>query len=217
MAFSKLTRILLFILAGISLVVVLFFYVSPKTVDYDGMELRVQEAANPVDLTPLAPLPTVDSTAVAEDAPATEDTTVVAEVAAPPIPMAPPPEPKEAKEVLSGWELLVWNRVDIALVWAYILILLTALAAVVFPLISVLSNPKGLVRLAMVLVGAAVLVLVSYFMASGTPLDIIGYTGTGNSDPSTLKMVDTVLFVTYILFGMALVSILYAIVSKAFK
>jgi len=217
MAFSKITRILLFILAGISLVVVLFFYVSPKTVDYDGMELRVQEAANPVDLTPLAPLPTVDSTAVAEDAPATEDTTVVAEVAAPPIPMAPPPEPKEAKEVLSGWELLVWNRVDIALVWAYILILLTALAAVVFPLISVLSNPKGLVRLAMVLVGAAVLVLVSYFMASGTPLDIIGYTGTGNSDPSTLKMVDTVLFVTYILFGMALVSILYAIVSKAFK
>ena len=217
MAFSKITRILLFILAGISLVVVLFFYVSPKTVDYDGMELRVQEAANPVDLTPLAPLPTVDSTEVAEGIPATEDTTEVAEVAAPPIPMAPPREPKEAKEVLSGWELLVWNRVDIALVWAYILILLTALAAVVFPLISVLSNPKGLIRLAMVLVGAAVLVLVSYFMASGTPLDIIGYTGTGNSDPSTLKMVDTVLFVTYILFGMALVSILYAIVSKAFK
>ncbi len=218
MAFSKITRILLFILAGISLVVVLFFYVSPKTVDFDSMELRVQEAANPVDLTPMAPLPTVDdSTAVAEGIPATEDTTEVAEVAAPPIPMAPRPEPKEAKEVLSGWELLVWNRVDIALVWAYILILITALAAVVFPLISVLSNPKGLVRLGIVLVGAAVLVLISYFMASGTPLDIIGYTGTGNSDPSTLKMVDTVLFVTYILFGMALVSILYAIVSKAFK
>jgi hypothetical protein len=218
MAFSKITRVLLFILAGISLVVVLFFYISPKTVDFDGMELRVQEAANPVDLTPMAPLPAVDdSTDVAEGIPATEDTTEVAEVAAPPIPMAPPPEPKEAKEVLSGWELLVWNRVDIALVWAYILILLTALAAVVFPLISVLSNPKGLVRLALVLVGAAVLVLVSYFMASGTPLDIIGYTGTGNSDPSTLKMVDTILFVTYILFGVALVSILYAIVSKAFK
>ena len=218
MAFSKITRILLFILAGISLVVVLFFYVSPKTVDYNGMELRVQEAANPVDLTPMAPLPTVDdSTDVAEGIPATEDTTEVAEVAAPPIPMAPPPEPKEAKEVLSGWELLVWNRVDIALVWAYILILLTSLAAVVFPLIAVLSNPKGLIRLGMVLVGAAVLVLVSYFMASGTPLDIIGYTGTGNSDPATLKMVDTVLYVTYILFGMALVSILYAIFSKAFK
>ena len=216
MAFSKITRIILFILAGISLVVVLFFYVSPKTVDYNGMEFRVQEAANPVDLTPLAPLPTVDTTAVAEDGTAIEDTTV-AEVAAPVIPMAPPPEPKSASEVLSGWELLVWNRVDIALVWAYILILLTAIAAIVFPLISILANPKGLIRLALVLVGAAVLVLVSYLMASGTPIDIIGYTGTGNSDPATLKMVDTVLYVTYILFGIALASILYAIVSKAFK
>ena len=216
MAFSNITKIILFILAGISLVVVLFFYVSPKTVDFDGMEYRVLEAQNPVDLTPLAPLPTVDTTAVAEDGTAIEDTTV-AEVAAPAIPMAPPPEPKSASEVLSGWELLVWSRVDIALVWAYILILLTAIAAIVFPLISILANPKGLIRLALVLVGAAVLVLISYFLASGTPIDIIGYTGTGNSDPGTLKMVDTVLFVTYILFGMALASILYAIVSKAFK
>ena len=216
MAFSNITRIILFILAGISLVVVLFFYVSPKTVDLDGMEFRVLEAQNPVDLTPLAPLPAVDTTAIAEDGTAIEDTTV-AKVAAPVIPMAPPPEPKSASEVLSGWELLVWNRVDIALVWAYILILLTAIAAIVFPLISILANPKGLIRLAIVLVGAAVLVLVAYFMASGTPIDIIGYSGTGNSDPGTLKMVDTILYVTYILFGMALASILYAIVSKAFK
>ena len=216
MAFSKITRIILFILAGISLVVVLFFYISPKTVDIDGMEFRVLEAQNPVDMTPLAPLPTVDTTAIAEDGTAIEDTTV-AEVAAPVIPMAPPPEPKSASEVLSGWELLVWNRVDIALIWAYILVLLTAIAALVFPFISILANTKGLIRLALVLVGAAVLVLISYFMASGTPIDIIGYTGTGNSDPATLKMVDTVLFVTYLLFGIALASILYAVVSKAFK
>ena len=69
----------------------------------------------------------------------------------------------------------------------------------------------------LVIVGAAVLVLLSYLMASGSPLEIIGYTGTANSDPSTLKMIDTGLFVTYILFGMALASILYAIISKAFK
>lgn len=220
MAFSNITRIILFIVAGISLLVILFFYVSPKTVDYDGMEQRVQEAANPVDMTPLAPLPTVDTTAQdadAEDLAATDDTTTVAAPAPPAMPAAPPPEPKSAGEVLSGWEMLVWNRVDIALVWAYILVLLTALAAIVFPLITVLSNPKALVRLALVLVGGAVLVLISFFMASGSPLEIIGYTGTGNSDPATLKMVDTVLFVTYILFGMALASILYAIISKAFK
>lgn len=217
MAFSKITRIILFIVAGISLLVVLFFYVSPKTVDNDGMEFRVQEAANPVDLTPVAPLPEVDSTEIAEEDTATEDTTTVAEIAAPVILIAPPPEPKSAREVLSGWELMVWHRVDIALIWAYILILCTALAALIFPLISVLSNPKALIRMAIVIAGGAVLVLVSYFMSSASPMDIIGYTGTGNSDPSTLKLVDTVLFVTYILFGMALASILYAIISKAFK
>jgi len=211
MAFSNLTRIILFIVAGISILVILFFYVSPKTVDYDGMELRVQEAQNPVDMTPVAELPTVDSTA--------QDSTAAAEevAEAPNVAPAPAPEVKSASEVLSGWELLVWNRVDIALVWAYILVLLTTLAAIIFPLISILSNPKGLIRLAIVIAGAAVLVIASYFMSSGTPLDIIGYTGTSNSDPATLKMVDTVLFVTYILFGMALASILYAIISRAFK
>ena len=39
MAFSKLTRIILYVVAGISLLVVLFFYVSPKTVDYDELEI----------------------------------------------------------------------------------------------------------------------------------------------------------------------------------
>ncbi|MFO7669562.1 MAG: hypothetical protein R6W31_07890 [Bacteroidales bacterium] len=200
MAFSNLTRIILFIVAGISILVILFFYVGPKTVNYNDMEVRVQEAQNPVDMTPAAPLPTVDPTAQEPTAP-----------------MVNAPEAKSASEVLSGWELLVWNRIDIALIWAYILLMLTALAAIIFPLITILGNPKGLIRLALVLVGGAVLVLISYLMASGAPMEIIGYTGTANSDPSTLKMVDTVLFVTYILFGIALASILYAIISKAFK
>jgi len=54
-------------------------------------------------------------------------------------------------------------------------------------------------------------------LASDTAMEIIGYDGTGNSDPGTLKMVDTVLFLTYMLFGLASGSILYAIISKAFK
>ncbi|MDX2430419.1 MAG: hypothetical protein QNK35_05765 [Bacteroides sp.] len=175
------------------------------------MELRVMEAQNPVDMTPVAPLPTVDTTA--------QDSTAIAEVesAAPVAVAMDVPEAKSAGEVLSGWELLVWNRVDIALVWAYILIILTSLAAIVFPLIAVISNPKALIRLVVVLAGAGVLVLVSYLLASGEPLEIIGYTKTANSDPATLKMVDTVLYITYILFGMALGSILYAMISKAFK
>ena len=121
------------------------------------------------------------------------------------------------KEHLSGWEYMVWFRTDISLVWAYILILLTLVASIVFPLISVFSNRKGLMRLGGVLVGAALMVVISYLLAKDTPIDIIGYTGTENSEPGTLKMIDTVLFVTYMLFGLAIGSILYAIASKAFK
>jgi hypothetical protein len=212
MAFSKLTRIILYVVAGISLLVVLFFYASPNTVNYGALEVKVERALNPVDMTP-APLPVVDTTA--------QDLTAVDEVAAIEEPVSYTVEAADTsvdlKEHLSGWELLVWFRTDIALIWSYILILLTLVASIVFPLIAVISNPKALVRLLMVLAGAAVLVVISYLLSSDSAMSIIGYTGTDNSDPATLKMIDTVLFVTYMLFGLALGSILYAIASKAFK
>jgi len=218
MAFSNITRIILYVVAGISLLVVLFFYISPKTVDYDELEMRVEEAMNPVDLTPVAPLPAVDTTE--QDSDAVEEMAAVEEAedaGAFAMPDVAETSDFNLKEHLSGWEYLVWFRTDIALVWAYILVLLTLIASIIFPLISVISNPKGLIRLGLVLAGAAVLIVVSYLLSKGTPIDIIGYTGTDNSDPAKLKMIDTVLFVTYILFGMALASILYAIISRAFK
>ena len=215
MAFSNITRIILYVIAGISLLVVLFFYVSPKTVDFDELEVRVEEALNPVDMTPVELPPVVDTTA--QDSAAVEDVAVVEEGDAFASAEVLDTSETNLKKHLSGWEIMVWFRTDIALVWAYILILITLVASIVFPLISVFSNTKALIRLVAVLAGAAVLVVISYLMSSATPIDIIGYTGTDNSDPGTLKMIDTVLFVTYILFGMALASILYSIVSRAFK
>ena len=219
MAFSNLTRIILFVVAGISLVVVLFFYIGPKTLDYDALELKVENTLTPMDLTPIAQIPEVDtsltdSVAIAENLAAIERAEEEAAIAAAEALNAPAPD---LGEVLSGWESLVWFRTDIALVWAYILVLLTAIAAIVFPLIAVISHPKALIRLLLVLACAAVLVVVSYVLSKDTPIEIIGYTGTGNSDPGTLKMIDTVLFITYMLFGLALGSILYAIISRAFK
>jgi hypothetical protein len=218
MAFSKITRIILYVVAGISLLVVMFFYISPKTLNYNALELKVEEALNPVDLTPVAPLPVIDTTltdsvAIAENAAAVQKAEEERRAA----PIVTDASVTDLGKVLGGWEYLVWFRTDIALIWAYILILITLIASVVFPLIAVISNPKALVRLLMVLAGAAVLVVISYVLAKGTAIDIIGYTGTDNRDPGTLKMIDTVLFVTYMLFGLALGSILYAIISKAFK
>ena len=219
MAFSKLTRIILYVVAGISLLVVLFFYAGPKTLNYDALELKVEEALAPVDLTPMARMPVIDtsltdSVEIAENLAAVERAEEEAAIAAAEALNAPEPD---IGEVLSGWESLVWFRTDIALVWAYILVFVTLIAAIVFPLIAVISHPKALIRLVAVLVGAAILVLISYALSKDTPIEIIGYTGTGNSDPGTLKMIDTVLFITYMLFGLALGSILYAIISRAFK
>ena len=220
MAFSKLTKIILWVVAGISLIVVLFFYIGPKTVgDYDALVDRVDDALAGVDIAPLAPMPVIDtsltdSIAIAENIAAVqqaEEEHLAAATAAAEAPQ------KTVKELTTGWEALLYFRTDIALMWAYILILITLIAAIAFPLVAVISNPKALIRLLIVLAGFAVLVVVSYLLASDTAMEIIGYEGTGNTDPGTLKMVDTVLFVTYMLFGLALGSILYAITSKAFK
>ena len=219
MALSKLTKIILWVVAGISLIVVLFFYIGPKTVsDYDALVDRVDDAVSGVDIIPLAPLPVIDTTltdsaAIAENIAAVQKAEEE-RLAAPVVTETPE---TSIKDVTSGWESLLYHRTDIALMWAYVLILITLIAAIVFPLIAVISNPKALIRLLIVLAGFAVLVVVSYLLASDTAREIIGYDGTGNSDPGTLKMVDTVLFVTYMLFGLALGSILYAIISKAFK
>jgi len=222
MAFSKLTRIILYVVAGISLLVVLFFYIGPKTVDdYDALVDRVDEALNPVDMTPMGALPVIDtsltdSAAIAENAAAVQKATEEREAAAAAAAAELSAE-KSVKDVTSGWEYLLYFRTDIALLWAYILVLITLIASIVFPLIAVISNPKALIRLLAVLAGAAVLIVIAYLVSKDTPIDIIGYTGTDNTDPGTLKMIDTVLFVTYMLFGIALASILYAIISRAFK
>ncbi len=215
MAFSNITKIILWVVAGISLLVMLFFYISPKTLDYDALELKVTDALTPLVMTPIAPLPVVDTTEGSVEA----EGMAVAEDEGDAITTVEVYDTSEIKlgKVLSGWEYMVWFRTDIALVWAYILVLITLIASIVFPLIAVISNPKALVRLLLVLAGAAVLVIISYLLSSDTTIDIIGYSGTGNSDPGTLKMIDTVLFVTYMLFGLALGSILYAVISRAFK
>ncbi len=227
MAFSRVTRIILYIVAGISVLVVLFFYVGPRTVDYDSVEQRVEEALNPPDITPAPAAAVADTTE--QDTAVVDQDTVVAGAADEDLPLEEEAtsvfgtsqvvdtEGTDLREVLSGYEYLVYYRTDIALIWGYILVLLTLLASIIFPLISVLSNPRALIRLVAVLVGAAVLVIISYLVSSDRPIDIIGYTGTDNRDPATLKMIDTVLFVTYMLFGLALASILFAIVSRPFK
>lgn len=223
MPYYKISSIILYVVGVLSLVVMLFFYVGPASVDLVELENRVEELSAATDMQPEV-APVVDSVAV-DSLAATDETVAEADSAATPV----VEETVEVAEVasveeidlrdhMSGWEFLVYNRTNYALGWAYILFIFTAVAAVVFPLFNLVTNVKALLRTLMILAGAAVLILLSYFVfAADTPIDIIGYTGTDNSDPGTLKMVGTSLFMTYILFGLTILSILYSEIAKIFK
>ena len=223
MSHSKISSITLYVVAAISLIVILFFYVGPKTVDIDELEARVEQLTTgeilddePVAEEPVADSAALDSTSMAAgtDMEAVDESEMIAEAPAEPTVV----EEIDLRDHLTGWELMVYKRTDYALNWAYILLAIAAIAAVLIPLITIVTDLKAILRLLAVLAGAAVLVLVSYFVfASDQAIDILGYTGTDNSDPVTLKWIGTGLFSTYIIFGLALISILYSEVANLFK
>ncbi len=82
----------------------------------------------------------------------------------------------------------------------------TALLAVLFGVVVIggINNPKSLLKLALGLVAIAAVVAVAYVLAPGTPA--VGYLGEPVSD-GTLKLTDTILNLTYFLFGGALLAL----------
>ncbi len=102
------------------------------------------------------------------------------------------------------------------LIWAAILIILTAGLAVIFPIMHLISNPKSTKNSLFVILGVAILIFIAYSLASSEVLEIPGYTGIDNV-PGPLKFTGTGLFLTYILAGLAVLSILFSEISKYFK
>ena len=100
--------------------------------------------------------------------------------------------------------------------WAAMLVILTAGLTIIFPIIHLISNPKSAKQVLFVLLGVAILIFIAYSLASNEVLEIPGYTGKDNVQ-GTLKFVGTGLFLTYILAGLATLSILYSEISKYFK
>ena len=81
-----------------------------------------------------------------------------------------------------------------------------AVLAVVFGVVVIggINNPKNLLKLLGGLVVVAAIVAVAYVLAPGTPA--VGYLGEPVSD-GTLKLTDTILNLTYLLFGGALLAL----------
>ncbi len=93
----------------------------------------------------------------------------------------------------------------------YILLAVAVLAAVIFPIIQLIQNPKG-AKGALVGLGALVLVLgISYALSSDVvPTDLA-------ITPAGAKQVDTGLYAFYILAVVAVIALVYSEVAKLFK
>jgi cellulose synthase/poly-beta-1,6-N-acetylglucosamine synthase-like glycosyltransferase len=102
------------------------------------------------------------------------------------------------------------------LLWAGILTGLIALLSLVFPIINLVSHPKAAKKTLITIVGVAILIFVAWMLAADAVLDIPQYEGKENV-PKILKLAGTGLYTTYILAGLAILSILYSEISKYFK
>lgn len=211
MSSTKIAQFSLYIIAGISILVLGFFYVGDSLIDQEAYKAKLAKLEVPAENVPAVatPVPAVDSTAV--------DSTVVDTVAVnETLPVTTGATPVEEVK-FTFMEKLVSNKIDMALIWGYILFIITAIFAVAFPLVQIISHPARLVRALIVFVGVAIFVGLAYMLSSDTPLAIPGFTGTQNSDPVVLKLIDTGLISTYFILGIALLSILYSEVVRYFK
>ncbi len=114
------------------------------------------------------------------------------------------------------------SSIDLFIIWAYVLIGVAALFAIVPSIIQMITQPKNTVKSIISLVVIAVIVLIAYVLSDGTPFttgqggQLPGYTGNDNV-PDMLKFADTMLFTMYFLLAGAVLSIIYAEVVKIFK
>jgi hypothetical protein len=105
---------------------------------------------------------------------------------------------------------------DYLLIWNVILLVLALVLTLGFTIVSLLMNPKRALRSLIVLLGVVVIIFISYQFSSGEPLKLVNYNGPDNI-PSTLKFVDTGLFLTYFLIIVAFGAIIYNEISTALK
>ena len=102
--------------------------------------------------------------------------------------------------------------VNILLRYSYFLLIAAVVILLLLAIIQTArNNPKGLIKALCVIVGVAALVAIAYALASSDPIVSL------KSQPSagTLKLTDTVMKLTYILGGAAIVSIIFGVIRNA--
>lgn len=101
-------------------------------------------------------------------------------------------------------------------IWAYILVGLAVFFTVVFPIATMVANPKsGLKTLASIAV-LALLLFIGYQLADDTIMELPGYTGKDNI-PSTLKLTGMGVYMMYFMLGGSLIAMAFSAIRNIFK
>jgi UDP-N-acetylmuramyl pentapeptide phosphotransferase/UDP-N-acetylglucosamine-1-phosphate transferase len=122
------------------------------------------------------------------------------------------------EEVETDPTMLSW--VNSNLVWAYILVALGAGVAVLAGLYQTVTDKKKAKGGIISLVFLGVVAVISYMMASSEIPQFIGvdkFVNDGTLTESIAKMVDTGLYATYILLGLAILSTAASSVMRLFR
>ncbi|WP_421871940.1 hypothetical protein [Marinoscillum sp.] len=98
--------------------------------------------------------------------------------------------------------------IDVGLYAGYVLIAICALAAVVFPIIQIISDPQALIKSGIGLGALIVVAVVGYALADPN---------AAGATESVSKWVGAGLIAMYIFFAVAVVGIVYTEISKLIK
>ncbi len=114
--------------------------------------------------------------------------------------------------------MLSWVNSNI--IWSYILVAVGAGIAIIAGLLNMVSDAKALKGGLTALVFMGAVVLVAYLLASPEIPQVVGvdkFINDGTLNENVAKLVDTGLYATYILLGLAILSIVFSSVTRLFK
>jgi hypothetical protein len=119
----------------------------------------------------------------------------------------------EVDKLASGWSGTILN-------FSIAMFALCAVAAVGFALYqfvaNLIDNPKSAIKSALIFGGVAVIVLISYSLASDTIPTFLG-SDEIEITAATSKWIETFLFVLYFTFGLSIIAMLYNELSRLWK
>ncbi len=102
------------------------------------------------------------------------------------------------------------------LYWTYFMVAATLFFTLVFPIASMVTNPKSGLKTLLSLGILALILFISYQLADDTTLRLPGYTGDDNV-AERLKLTGMGIYTMYIMLGGAVLALLYSTASRLFR